>query len=238
MSRNRLLSFGFALSPWQTIPYTENRSIGHFEGDHFDPSTWKPQTPNAAYLELRGDDAFWAARRVMAFSDDLIRAAVRTGQYRDPAAELHLASVLIKRRDAIGRAYLTAINPIVEPRLDAAGTLIFENAATSAGFAARARRLSGSLVALRQHDRKHDPARREPRHDDDAGGARADCPMTLNTFVADRHRRRGLGRACMGGAGANLLPANARRLEARRPRTPPREDCRKPGWRGQAVNYE
>ena len=58
------------------------------------------------------------------------------GQYRDSAAELHLASVLIKRRDAIGRAYLTAINPIVEPRLDASGTLVFENAATAAGVAA------------------------------------------------------------------------------------------------------
>jgi hypothetical protein len=135
-SRDRLLSFGFALRPWQTVPYPENRSIGHFEGDHFDPRTWKPQTPNAAYLELRADDAFWAARRVMAFSDDLIRAAVETAQYRDPAAPLHLASVLIKRRDAIGRAYLTTINPIVEPRLNAAGTLVFENAATSAGFAA------------------------------------------------------------------------------------------------------
>jgi hypothetical protein len=135
-SRNRLLSFGFALSPWQTIPYTENQAIGHFEGDHFDPVTWKPQTPNAAYIEMRGDDAFWAARRVMAFSDDLIRAAVRTAQYRDSAAELLLSSVLIKRRDAIGRAYLTAINPIVDPQLDASGSLTFMNAATAAGFAA------------------------------------------------------------------------------------------------------
>ena len=136
ISRDRLLSFGFALSPWQTIPYREHRSIGHFEGDHFDPTTWKPQTPNVAYIELRADDAFWAARRVMAFSDDLIRAAVRMGQYRDPAAELHLASVLSKRRDAIGRAYLTAVNPIVEPALDASGTLTFVNAAVSAGVAA------------------------------------------------------------------------------------------------------
>jgi hypothetical protein len=134
-SRNRLLSFGFALSPWQTIPYTENRTIGHFEGDHFDPVTWKPQTPVAAYIEMRRDDAFWAARRVMAFSDDLIRTAVHTAQYRDSAAELLLASVLIKRRDAIGRAYLTPINPIVDPKLDAAGTLTFANAAAAAGFA-------------------------------------------------------------------------------------------------------
>jgi hypothetical protein len=134
-TRDRLLSFGFALSPWQTIPYLENQSIGHFEGDHFDPTTWKPQTPNAAYMELRGDDAFWAARRVMAFSDDLIRTAAHTGQYRDSAAELHLVSVLIKRRDAIGRAYLTAVNPIVEPALDASGMLTFGNAAVSRGFA-------------------------------------------------------------------------------------------------------
>jgi len=134
-TRRRLLTFGFALSPWQTVPYTLYPSIGYFEGDHFDPTTWKPQTPVAAYIEMRADDAFWAARRVMAFTDELIRSAVHTGQFSDPAAENHLAVVLIKRRDAIGRAYLTAVNPIVDPNLDEAGRLTFENAAVAAGFA-------------------------------------------------------------------------------------------------------
>jgi hypothetical protein len=134
-TRRRLLTFGFALSPWQTVPYTEYPSIGYFEGDRFDPTTWRPQTPVGAYIEMRADDAFWAARRVMAFTDELIRAAVHTGRYSDPAAERHLAAVLIKRRDAIGRAYLTAINPIVAPRLDRSGQLTYENAAVSAGFA-------------------------------------------------------------------------------------------------------
>jgi hypothetical protein len=133
--RRRLFSFGFALSPWQTVPYMEYPSVGKFEGDEFDPRTWKPQTPTTAYMEMRDDDAFWAARRVMAFSDELIRAAVRTGQYSDPAAEQYLGSVLIKRRDAIGRTYLTAVNPIVNPRLDASGVLAFDNAAVAAGFA-------------------------------------------------------------------------------------------------------
>jgi hypothetical protein len=134
-TRRRLFSFGFALSPWQTVPYTEYPSIGRFEGDEFDPAKWKPQTPTTAYLELRADDAFWAARRVMAFSDDLIRAAVNTGQYSDAAAERHLGTILIKRRDVIGRTYLTAINPVVNPRLDIAGALTFDNAAVAAGFA-------------------------------------------------------------------------------------------------------
>lgn len=134
-SRRRLLSFGFALSPWQTVPYREYPAIGRFEGDRFDPTTWKPQTPTKAYMELRADDAFWAARRVMAFSDDLILAATHTGQYSDAAAERHLAAALIKRRDAIGRAYLSAVNPVVNLHLDGAGSLTFENAAVAAGFA-------------------------------------------------------------------------------------------------------
>jgi hypothetical protein len=84
---------------------------------------------------MRADDAFWAARRVMAFDDELIRAAVHTGEFSDPAAESHLASVLMQRRDAIGRAYLPAVNPIVNPRLDDTGTLTFDNAAVAAKVA-------------------------------------------------------------------------------------------------------
>jgi hypothetical protein len=83
-TRKRLFSFGFALSPWQTVDYVEYPSIGKFEGDRFDPRKWRPQTPTTAYMEMRDDDAFWAARRVAAFTDELIRAAVHTGEFSDP----------------------------------------------------------------------------------------------------------------------------------------------------------
>jgi len=132
-TRRRLFSFGFALSPWQTVPYVEYPSIGKFEGDRFDPRTWKPQTQTTAYMETRDDDAFWAARRIVAFSDELIRAAVHTGQYSDPEAEKYLGDVLIKRRNKIASIYMTAVNPIVSPRLDSNGRLVFENAAVAAG---------------------------------------------------------------------------------------------------------
>jgi hypothetical protein len=131
----RFFSFGFALSPWQTVNYVEYPSIGKFEGDRFDPRTWRPQTPTTAYMELREDDAFWAARRVAAFSDELIRAAVHTGEFSDPAAEKYLGDVLIKRRNKIASIYLPAVNPIVAPRLDTNGRLTFENAAVAADVA-------------------------------------------------------------------------------------------------------
>jgi len=131
----RLFSFGFALSRWQTVNYTEGPSIGKFEGDRFDPRTWRPQTPTTAYLELRPDDAFWAAQRIAAFSDDMIRAIVHTGEFSDPAAEKVLADIMIKRRDTILRVYLPAVNPVVSARLDAVNRLTFENAAVAAGVA-------------------------------------------------------------------------------------------------------
>jgi hypothetical protein len=132
----RLFSLGFALSPWQTVDYgPEYPSIGKFEGDKFDPRIWQPQTATTAIMEMRDDDAFWAAQRVMAFSDDLIRAVVHTGEFSNPDAEKYLADVLIKRRNKVGSIYLTAVNPIVSPSLDASGRLTFENAAVAAGVA-------------------------------------------------------------------------------------------------------
>jgi hypothetical protein len=133
-SRKRLFTLGFGLSPWQTAEYVEYPSVGKFEGKVFDPRKWRPQTPTVAYMEMRDDDAFWAARRVAAFTDDLIRAAVRTGEFSDPQAEKYLADVLIERREKIKSVYLTAVNPIVNPALDSKG-LTFENAAVSGGVA-------------------------------------------------------------------------------------------------------
>jgi hypothetical protein len=133
-TRKRLISFGFALSPWQTVRYMEKPSIGKFEGERFDPLTWRPQTPTTAYMELRDDDAFWAARRVAAFNRDMIAAIIHTGQFSDPSAEAALVDIMLKRRDKILRAYLPAVNPVVSPRLHET-ELTFDNAAVDADVA-------------------------------------------------------------------------------------------------------
>jgi len=139
----RVASFGFALSPWQTVKYKEGPEIGKFEGDRFDPRTWRTHTPNAALMEMRDDDAFWAARRIAAFSDEMVRAIVHAGEYTDPSAEKAIADILIKRRDKILRAYLPAVNPIVTPRLEN-DRLSFENAAVTADVAKAPQRYRAS----------------------------------------------------------------------------------------------
>jgi hypothetical protein len=131
----RMASFGFYLRPWQTVDYKEYPAIGRFEGDEFNPDEWKSRVPAGAVLRARADDDFWAARRVMAVSDELIRAMVKTGQYSDAKAEEHLGTVLIQRRNKIGQAYLTRVNPLVRFSLTPSDVLTFENAAVKTGMA-------------------------------------------------------------------------------------------------------
>jgi hypothetical protein len=135
----RLVTFGLILKPWHTVAYADVPAVGRFEAARFDPVSWKPRSPVAALRHAQPDDLFWAARRVMAFSDAMIHAIAGTAGYTDPAATGHLATVLIQRRDAIGRAYLSAVNPIVNPALSHDGRLSFENAAVTLGVAPPAR---------------------------------------------------------------------------------------------------
>ena len=131
----RTITLGLYIRPWQTLDYDKHPEIGRFEADAFDPETWVPRVPVAALRHARPDDTFWAALRVMAFSDDHIRAAVKQGTYTDPKAEELLASLLIKRRDTIGRTYFANINPLTRFALAESGELTFENPAVKAGFA-------------------------------------------------------------------------------------------------------
>ena len=131
------IAVGFRVEPWRRVKYYESRSIGIFplDNENWDPDSWLPREPNPAFRRSRADDKFWAARKLMGLTDDMIRAAMRTGEFNDPKSEEFLANALIQRRNAIGRKYLTAINPIVDPVLDSSGILTFGNAAAAAGFA-------------------------------------------------------------------------------------------------------
>jgi hypothetical protein len=60
------------------------------------------------------DDAFWAARIVSRFTDEMVRAIVHTGQYDDAEAERRLADILIRRRDKVVAYHFRQLNPLAE----------------------------------------------------------------------------------------------------------------------------
>jgi hypothetical protein len=101
-----ILSLGIWLRPWVSVKYPDFPAVGRFEGDFFQPDHWKPEYPNAAFRNMDVEDAFWAARLMMTFSDQNIRDVVAAGKISDPRAADYLATTLIKRRDKIGNYWL------------------------------------------------------------------------------------------------------------------------------------
>jgi hypothetical protein len=108
----QFMTVGLKPPAWVAADYAEYPALGRFEAEKFDPATWRPEYPNPAFSNMLPDDAFWAAKQVMAFSDDEIRAIVRTGEYSDPRVEETIASALIQRRDKIGRTFLGGVLPL------------------------------------------------------------------------------------------------------------------------------
>lgn len=105
-SAKEFLSLGLYVPGWARINYPDWTAVGRFTAKEFNPAKWTPEYPNPAFENRLPDDIFWAARQVVAFSDEEIRAVVRTGRYSDPAVEKYVADTIIARRNAIGRAYL------------------------------------------------------------------------------------------------------------------------------------
>jgi hypothetical protein len=136
----RTLSLGFNIPVWRTQDYFESPSIGRLPRDHskWNPEQWAPHIFNAAFRHMRPDDTFWAAMKVAAITDDMIRAAVAEGKFGDRQSEEFLAKAISDRRVRILQTFLPKVNPIVDPAMDANGRLTFRNGASDAAVADRA----------------------------------------------------------------------------------------------------
>ena len=97
---------------WARAHYPHYPSVGRFESKFFEPEKWKSNYPVPAFENRLPDDTFWAAKQVAAFTNEQIRAIVKTGEFSDPEAERWLADCLIARRDKIGKTYFARMLPL------------------------------------------------------------------------------------------------------------------------------
>jgi len=125
----QMLTFGFYLPRWVRSDYPKITGVGLFDSWSFDAVNWKPNYPNPAFLMMDSEDAFWAAKQVAAFTDDEIRAIVKTGELSDPRAADWIANCLIERRDKIAAAWFDKVLPLDRFRV-ADNTLTFDNLVT------------------------------------------------------------------------------------------------------------
>ncbi|MGH9785045.1 MAG: hypothetical protein ACRD88_12770 [Terriglobia bacterium] len=122
----QFFTFGMLVPSWARANYPDLPSVGRFEWEKFDAARWVSEYRNAAFSNRLPDDEFWAAKQIMAFTDEEIRAIVRTGRYSDPEAERWIVESLIARRDKIGRAFLPKVLPLDRFAVEN-GRLVFED---------------------------------------------------------------------------------------------------------------
>jgi hypothetical protein len=120
-----IAGMGVATPAWMKAKYPNLPEVGAFEAMTFDPDAWTTNHSIAPFANRLPDDAFWAARQVMAFTDEDIRAIVQTGQY-SKAAEDWITGVLIERRNRIGRTFFARVLPLDRFRVTA-DTLEFDD---------------------------------------------------------------------------------------------------------------
>jgi hypothetical protein len=114
--RRNIASLGISTPAWMKAKYSDLPEIGAFEGETFDPLTWNTVQPLPPFVNRLPDDTFWAAKQVMTFTDEEIRAIVQTGQY-SKAAEDWISAALMERRNRIGRAFFSSVLPLDRFRL-------------------------------------------------------------------------------------------------------------------------
>ncbi len=132
-SAQQFLSLGFYAPAWMRADYPHLPELGHLEYKTFDPEHWRNNYPNPAFELHNPGDAFWAAKKVMAFSDEALRAIARTAQYTDARATEWLAKCLIERRDKVGRAFFDDVLPL-DGFTTSGGKLGFNDLAAQYGF--------------------------------------------------------------------------------------------------------
>jgi hypothetical protein len=129
----QLFTLGLRVPAWQRARYPQLPEAGRFESKVFEPEAWRPIYPNPAFESRQPDDCYWAAKKVMAFRDEEIRAIVTAGEYSDPRSAEWIANVLIERRDKIGRAYFSAVLPLENFQVTG-GELEFEDLGVTYGY--------------------------------------------------------------------------------------------------------
>jgi hypothetical protein len=128
-----ILTLGLLPRPWERAHFPNLPAAANFTADVFDPERWKSDYPNPAFLSRQPEDDYWAARQVVAFTDDDIRAIVETGEFSDPRAVEYLTDTLAERRDRIGRQFLDKFLPVDNFRIEN-GQLRFNDLAAQHEF--------------------------------------------------------------------------------------------------------
>jgi hypothetical protein len=152
-----LATLGLLPRQWEGSDVRESRArelgrwpeLGFFDYEHFDPRKWQPMVYNPAFALATARDRYWGAKRVAAFTERELRAAIAAGRYAPDIAE-RLFEVLWQRRRKILLAYFADVTSLDHFRVDSS-RLCFDDLWEDAGLGRGGQyRLRGAIPDLQR----------------------------------------------------------------------------------------
>lgn len=132
-------TLGWWEKPWQKRwrevkenPYP-SPAIGYFDNRYFNPASYKTRLPYYAFKDVTRADGFWAAKIIMAFTQEEIAAMIEAGQLSRAEDRHYLLKTLVERQKMIGRYWFEKANPLDAFDLKKR-RLIFKDLAVTYGF--------------------------------------------------------------------------------------------------------
>jgi len=84
-----------------------SEAVGMFTSRDFDPASWRQTYPSVMFDNLTDQDAFWAMRIILSFSESEIRSMVETGEYLDPKDTSYIIQTLLERRRILAKYWFS-----------------------------------------------------------------------------------------------------------------------------------
>ncbi|MEO8701468.1 MAG: hypothetical protein ABI867_15585 [Kofleriaceae bacterium] len=108
-----LASAGLRERSWEGRSAPELRGVGLYEALRFQSGGWRANTQvNVAFATADRFDGFWAAKILIRFTGEQLRAIVETGRLTDPRSSRYLVDTLVARQRATARYWFQQVAPL------------------------------------------------------------------------------------------------------------------------------
>jgi hypothetical protein len=107
-----LLTLGFHVTPDEKEGKLVMPAVGIFTAEDFDPEEWVSSFPVIPFDNMTHEDAFWATRIILSFSESELFEIVKTAEYSDPRATHYVHKTLLDRRHIIAAHWMDEVNPL------------------------------------------------------------------------------------------------------------------------------
>jgi len=107
-----IVTLGKYQSPSEKHGVMISPEVGMFTADDFDAEGWKPTYATVMFDNMTDQDAFWATRIILSFSEPELRSIVKTAEYSNPEDADYIVRTLLERRRIIAGHWLSRVDAL------------------------------------------------------------------------------------------------------------------------------